>query len=70
MFLGSITADGYLSAFLAVAMLVFTTVFGRRAAWRTGVEKKLQEQEEHLVRHDRKFQCLRDRHGLDTTIID
>jgi hypothetical protein len=70
MFLGGITADGYLQAFLGVALLVFTTVFGRRSAWRTRVEKELQECKDHLVRHDRKFQCLRDRNGLDTTIID
>jgi hypothetical protein len=37
--------------------------FNRRLAWREGVDKTLE-----LFR--RKFQALKDRHGLDTTIDD
>jgi hypothetical protein len=73
----SITADGYLSAACTVAVLAYGTFTAYRSAQHKRMESKekeqdqrLDQQNEHLTRHDRKFQTLRDKHGLDTTITD
>lgn len=72
-----ITSDTWVTVACSLVVAGVGILIHFRSAWRDRVDTKLKElearedfQNEHLIRHDRKFQCLRDKHNLDTPIHD
>jgi hypothetical protein len=69
MFLG-ISAGDWLSAATLVAVTAWTLVTARRSTWHSSVDKELAANKDRHTIYDRKFQRLKDKHNLDTTIED
>jgi len=66
----SISADGWLNAVVALALFALAAVLTRRSTWHTSVDQKLEANKDEHNTFNRRFQRLKDKHDIDTTIED